>query len=101
MAQFEALLSDHLWRENAEHANEMAALLAKEVSKIPRVKIVQEVEANGVFVEIPRPAIAKLQERYFFYVWNEEESVVRWMCSFDTTEEDVKGFAKFVAKTVK
>ena len=100
-AQFEALLSNHLWQENAEHANEMAALLAKEVSNIPRVKIVQEVEANGVFVEIPRPAIAKLQERYFFYVWNEEESVVRWMCSFDTTEEDVKGFAKFVAKTVR
>ena len=98
--QFEALLSNDLWRKNAEHANRMAALLAKEVRKIPRVGIVYPVEANGVFAQIPRQAIAKLQKRYFFYVWNEEESVVRWMCSFDTTEGDVKGFARFVAETV-
>jgi threonine aldolase len=99
-AQFEALLSNHLWRKNAEHANRMAALLKKKVGKIPQVKIVYPVEANGVFVQIPRRAIAKLQKRYFFYVWNEEESVVRWMCSFDTTEEDIRQFARFVAETV-
>lgn len=98
--QFEALLSDHLWRQNAEHSNAMAALLAKEIANIPEVKIVYPVEANGVFAQIPRASIARLQERYFFYVWNEEESVVRWMCSFDTTEEDVKQFARFVAETV-
>jgi len=58
------------------------------------------VEANGVFAQIPQSAIAKIQERYFFYVWNEEESVVRWMCSLDTTEEDIKQFAKFVLETL-
>ena len=100
-AQFDALFADDLWRRNAEHSNRMAALLHDEVRKIRQVKIVQEVEANGVFAQIPRQAIAKLQERYFFYVWNEEESVVRWMCSFDTTEEDVKRFAAFVAETVR
>ncbi len=100
-AQLEALLTNDLWRKNAQHANRMARLLEKEISKIPLVKIVYEVEANGVFAQIPRKAIAKLQKRYFFYVWNEEQSVVRWMCSFDTTEQDVKQFAKFVAETVK
>jgi threonine aldolase len=99
-AQLEALLSNHLWRKNAEHANQMAALLEKELSRVPHVKIVYKVEANGVFVQIPRPAIAKLQKRYFFYVWDEDRSVVRWMCSFDTTEKDVKQFARFVAETV-
>ena len=99
-AQFEALLSDHLWRKNAEHANAMAALLERELKKIQKVKIVYPVDANGVFAQIPRKAIAKLQQRYFFYVWNEEQSVVRWMCSFDTTEHDVKQFAKFVAQTL-
>jgi len=100
-AQLDALLSDHLWRKNAEHANHMAALLEKQVSKIPQVKIVYKVEANGVFAQIPRPAIAKLLKRYFFYVWDEDRSVVRWMCSFDTTEKDVKQFARFLAETVK
>jgi len=99
-AQLNALLSNDLWRTNAHHANRMAALLQKEISKIAKVKIVYKVEANGVFAQIPRRAIAKLQKRYFFYVWNEEESVVRWMCSFDTTEQDVKQFARFVAETV-
>jgi len=65
------------------------------------VKIVYKVEANGVFARIPKRAIAKLQKRYFFYVWNEEQSVVRWMCSFDTTEGDVQKFAQFVAETVR
>jgi threonine aldolase len=100
-AQFLALFTDDLWRKNAEHSNRMAALLKQEISTIPQVKIVYPVQANGVFAQIPRKAIAKLQKRFFFYVWDEEKSVVRWMCSFDTTEEDVTQFAEFVAKTVR
>ena len=99
-AQLSALLSNDLWLANATHSNRMAKLLEQEIRKIPQATIVYPVEANGVFAKIPREAIAKIQDRYFFYVWNEEESVVRWMCSFDTTEEDVREFAKFVRETV-
>lgn len=95
-AQFIALFNNDLWLKNAQHSNRMAQLLKREVSKIPGVKVVYNVEANGVFAKIPYNAIAKLQKRYFFYVWDENESVVRWMCSWDTTEEDVKRFAAFV-----
>ena len=100
-AQFNALFTDDLWLQNAQHANRMARLLQKYVSAIPQVKLVYRVEANGVFAKVPRQAIAKLKRRYFFYVWNEQQSIVRWMCSFDTKEQDVKQFAKFVAETVK
>jgi len=100
-AQFDALFTGDLWRKSAQHANRMARLLQKELTKIRAIKIVYKVEANGVFAKIPRAAIAKLQKRYFFYVWNEQQSVVRWMCSFDTTEQDVKEFARFVAQTLK
>jgi threonine aldolase len=99
-AQFDALFTGDLWLKSAQHANRMARLLQKNLAEIPQVKIVYKVEANGVFAKIPRPAIARLQKRYFFYVWNEPQSVVRWMCSFDTTEQDVRQFAKFVAETV-
>ena len=99
-AQMEALLTNDLWLTNAQHSNRMAKLLEREVSQIAQVKIVYKVEANGVFAEIPKHAIRKLQERYFFYVWNEQESAVRWMCSFDTTEEDVKDFGKFLRETI-
>ena len=100
-AQFDCLLSNDLWLKNARHANRMAQLLKKGLNDIPEVTIVYKAEANGVFAKIPRRAIARLQKRYFFYVWNEEESIVRWMCSFDTTEEDVKRFVKFVTETVR
>ena len=99
-AQMEALLTNDLWRRNADHANRMAQLLEQTLRKIPGIKIVYPVQANGVFAQIPREAIQRIQERYFFYVWSEAESVVRWMCSFDTTEEDVREFAKFVEKVV-
>jgi threonine aldolase len=99
--QFEALLTNNLWKRSAEHANRMARLLESEVRSIPQVKIVWKVEANGVFAQIPRHAVEKIKERFFFYPWIEEEGIVRWMCSFDTTEEDVKEFAKCVAEAVK
>ena len=99
-AQFDALLTGDLWLKSAQHANCMARRLQKRLGEIPQVKIIHKVEANGVFAKIPRAAIAKLQKRYFFYVWNEKQSVVRWMCSFDTTEQDVKEFTTLVAQTL-
>ena len=98
--QFETLLSNDLWLKSAKHANQMARLLEKEVRKIPGIEIICPVQANGVFARIPQRAIKKLQKKYFFYVWNEEESVVRWMCSFDTTEEDIRDFVKYIAEAV-
>jgi len=93
-AQFTALFTNDLWLQNANHANQMAQLLAEKVSHIPQVQITQPVETNGVFAIIPKEAIEKLQQKYFFYVWNETRSEVRWMTSFSTTREDVE---KFVA----
>src|SRR5271166_3949107 len=100
-AQFEALLTNDLWRRSAEHANRMARVLEAEVKKIPQVRIVWKVEANGVFAQIPRHAIEKIKARYFFYPWIEEQCIVRWMCSFDTTEEDIRDFVQVVAEAVK
>lgn len=99
-AQLEALLKDDLWLRNARHANRMAQVLKRELSKIPQVKLAYKVEANGVFVKLPRRAIAKLRKRYFFYMWDEGQSMVRWMCSWDTTEADVKQFVEFVRRSL-
>jgi len=100
-AQFEALLTNDLWKRSATHANRMAHVLEAEVRKIPQVRIVWKVESNGVFAQIPRQAIEKIKQQYFFYPWIEDEGIVRWMCSFDTTEEDVRAFAKCVADAVR
>ena len=98
--QLEALLSNDLWRRNADQANRMARLLERELRRIRGVRVVQKVEANGVFVQIPRRAVAPLLRKSFFYAWDEAASIVRWMCSWDTTEEDVREFARTVARIV-
>lgn len=100
-AQFTALLSDDLWQKNAAHANEMAQQLAQRLQTIPKVKISQQVQSNAVFVIIPKSVIPLLQNEYFFYVWNEEKGEVRFMASFDTTEQDIEDFISVVQKIIK
>ena len=100
-AQFEALLSGDLWRRGAAHANRMAQLLGSELAKVPQIKLTQPVESNGVFATIPKEYIPALQEKYFFYVWDEAISEVRLMASFDTSEDDIRDFIDFVKETVK
>lgn len=95
-AQFNAFLENELWKKNALHANRMAQKLYHAVKDIPGVKITQRVESNAVFASIPADTIEKLQKEYFFYVWDEDTSEVRWMCSFDTTEQDIEGFASLL-----
>ncbi len=93
-AQFVALLSDNLWLNMAKHANKMAALLVSEVSRIQGVTITRKTEANAIFAIIPAKAVVPLQQKYRFYVWNEATGELRWMCSFDTTENEVYDFAQ-------
>ena len=90
-AQLARVLEGDLWRSNAAHANAMARRLAEGASAVRGVSLAYPVQANGVFARLPREWIAPLQERSFFYVWDEEEGIARWMCSFDTTEGDVDG----------
>jgi threonine aldolase len=99
-AQFDALLTDELWRRSAAHANAMAARLAAAVDGLPGLRITRQVEANAVFAVLPDAAIRSLQERFDFYTWDEHAGEVRWMCSWDTTEEDVDAFAHAVADTL-
>lgn len=95
-AQFLAYFENDLWKKNAAHSNRMAKLLEQEVKKIPAIQLTQEVNANGVFAIVPPQIIPQLQEQYFFYVWDEHRSEVRWMTSFDTEEEDVINFIALI-----
>ena len=47
---------------------------------------------------MPRPAIDQLLKDYFFYFWNEATNEVRFVTSFDTTEEDIGDFLDAVRK---
>ena len=100
-AQFVALLEDDLWRHNAAHANAMAARLAGALVDVPGVRITQPVQANAVFAVIPPSTTAELRRSWPFYTWNEDTGEMRWMCSWDTTAEEVDAFAAAIARACR
>ncbi|MCB0391529.1 MAG: low specificity L-threonine aldolase [Bdellovibrionales bacterium] len=90
--QFKALLDRDLWRKISQKECELASYLAEKVASIPEVKVFQKVQANSVFVKLPKEWVKPLRNSHFFYIWNEKDWSARWMMSFDTEREDLDEF---------
>ncbi|BDZ62328.1 low specificity L-threonine aldolase [Demequina sediminis] len=112
-AQLTALLTstdaagDPLWLRNARHANAMAARLRATLAPLAaagEIRFTQKTEANAVFVELPRAAADAVRERFRFYDWQPgaapDTVEARWMCAWDTGDDDVDGFAAAVAEAL-
>lgn len=101
-AQLLALYDGDLWLRNAAHANAMAARLrahlvtAIDQGEAPGLSFTQDTQANALFAILPLAAAATVRERYRFYDWDEATGEVRWMCSFQTTTEQVDAMAREV-----
>lgn len=92
-AQFAAVYGSSVWHECAANANEKAARLAAG-ARAAGVELVWEPQANEVFALLPAAAVPKLQAVADFYDWEVRGGsvVVRWVCSWDTTDEDIDRF---------
>lgn len=103
-AQLIALLEGDLWLRNARHANAMAARLRAEIEQgitagaITGVAFTQPTQSNGVFATLPDGVADALRESFRFYDWDAARNEVRWMCSFDTHEDDVDAFVAELAR---
>ncbi|WP_448006582.1 threonine aldolase family protein [Agromyces bauzanensis] len=97
-AQLIALLEGDLYLRNASHANAMARRLRDALDAgiaagdLPGLAFTQETQSNGVFATLPPGVADRLRERFRFYDWNAARGEVRWMCSFDTSEDDIDAF---------
>ena len=91
-AQLVALFEGDLWLQLATHSNSMAAALDKGVRAIDGIDVPRPTQANAVFARLPMPVIERLQQQFRFYVWDQTLGEVRWMCSWDTSEQDVEDF---------
>jgi threonine aldolase len=98
--QFYTLLSNDLWLKNAHHANEMAQVLYAELNGVPEITITQNVETNAVFAMIPKKYMPLLRKKYFFHVFDDQKSIVRFMCSFMTQKEDVLQLVKTIRNSI-
>lgn len=87
-AQFIPYL-DGLWLENARKANAAATRLAEALKRYPEIRFTQKIESNQLFFTIPAEPLKKLQEKYFFYMWNEAINEARLVTSWDTSDEDI------------
>jgi threonine aldolase len=91
-AQLVALFEGDLWLQLATHSNSIAAALDKGVRAIDGIDVPRPTQANAVFARLPMPVIERLQQQFRFYVWDQTLGEVRWMCSWDTSEQDVEDF---------
>jgi threonine aldolase len=92
-APWVGLLAEGAWLRHAEHANRMAALLEESVRGLPGTRLLFPREANAVFLELPPPAIARLHDAGWHFYTFIGQGGCRFMCSWDTTEADVRALA--------
>ncbi len=92
-AQFEAMLRDDLWLTTAAHANAMATRLADAVRGVDGLVLDAAPAVNSLYPILPDSVIAPLQAWCQHYTWDAARNQVRWVCSWDTTPEDVDRFA--------
>lgn len=100
-AQFLAYLKDDLWLKLAGQSNAMATYMADQIEKTVPGILLRRPQVNGLFAVLPRAAAEALRKEYFFYDWDEERGEVRWMCSFDTTREDVDCFVEALQRVLR
>src|SRR5690606_15341325 len=99
-AQLIALFEGELWRENAGHANAMAARLRAAVELLEGGGFAYPTQSSRVFARLPEGVADRVRAAFFFYDWDASAREVRWMCTWDPTEEDVDAFAAAVREAV-
>ncbi len=89
-AQYLALFKDRLWQDLAEHANQKAQEIAAIIKEIPQLALSYPVESNQIFFTAPQTWIPQIEEKIFCYTWDLEKREMRFISSWNTSEQDVK-----------
>ncbi len=97
-APWVGMLRDGAWLRHAAHANAMAARMRDALEAIPQVKILFPVQANSVFVDMPKPLVAALRQKGWKFYDFIGSGGCRLMCAWDTQPEDVDNFAADIKK---
>ncbi|MEM1332103.1 MAG: beta-eliminating lyase-related protein [Actinomycetota bacterium] len=96
-AQVEAHLADDLWLRLAGQANRAMARLAGGLRE-HGVRFVEDPDVNMLFLHLPEPAIARLEEHVAFY--RIAAGLIRFVTSWQTTDADVDAVLDQVGATL-
>ncbi|HET6719953.1 MAG TPA: low specificity L-threonine aldolase [Rhodocyclaceae bacterium] len=94
-----AMLENGNWLRHAGHANAMARRLADKIAGTAGAEMLLPSEANGVFVNLPEAAIARLKTDWTFYTFI--GGGARFMCSWATREAAVDQLAADIARALE
>ncbi len=95
-APWVGLLESGAWLEHARHANACARRLEAGLREVEGVEISAPTEANAVFAELPAAVVEGLRERGWHFYTFIGAGGARFMCSWETAEEDVAGLLQDV-----
>jgi len=82
-AQFNAYLKNDTWKKIADHVTSEAKFLENALKEFPEIKIAFPVQSNALFVELPKKWIDPIRDQFFFYIWDGDKNMARWMISWD------------------
>ncbi|TWT31719.1 threonine aldolase family protein [Blastopirellula retiformator] len=83
------LLESNAWLKHAQSANACAAELGKGIESIDGVSLLAPVEANACFVQMPEPVAEGLRAKGWKFYGFIANGGARFMCSWDTSLNDV------------
>jgi threonine aldolase len=100
-APWVGVLEGGAWLKHAIHANEMAQRLAAGFADVPGTRLIEQVEANGVFVDVPRDMIVALRERGWQFYEFVGDTGIRLMCAWDTPVTAIDAFVADVRELAR
>jgi threonine aldolase len=83
------VLENGAWLKHAQHANRCARLLASRFEKEAGLVAAHPVEANAAFIPVPPKLVQGLRDRGWMIYNFIGDNVIRFMCSWRTTEAEI------------
>lgn len=96
-APWVGVLESGAWLRHAAHANRCAKLLEERLKAIPGISLMFPCQANSVFVSLPGRVSEALHKRGWYFYTFIGTGGARFMCSWETREEDVHRLADDIA----
>lgn len=100
-AQYIPFFQKDLWNTLASQANEQAQKIANVIKAFPQLSLSYTVETNQIFFTAPLSWLPFIQDHIFCYLWNSEKNEIRFITSWNTSDEDVSAIASIFLEIEK
>lgn len=100
-AQYIAFFKNELWRMLAIHANQKAQEIASIINTTPHLSLSYPVETNQIFFTTPTSWLPFIQSKISCLLWDQEKNEIRFIASWNTSEQDVKDIKLIFADIVR